>query len=72
MEMCIRDRLGSVWIGVYPVGLMVKAVSAVLGLPKRVVPLGVVYVGYPAEQKPPRTQYDAGRVHWQRFGEPGD
>jgi len=60
--------LGSVWIGVYPIGVLVKAVSSVLGLPRHVVPLGVIYVGHPAEVKAPRTQYDARRVHWQQYG----
>jgi hypothetical protein len=29
--------------------------------------LGVAYVGHPAEIKPPRTNYDARRVHWQSY-----
>jgi hypothetical protein len=26
-----------------------------------------VYVGYPAEEPQPRTQYDAQRVHWDKY-----
>jgi len=59
--------LGSVWIGVYPIGLFVKAVSRALSLPKSIIPLGAVYVGHPAETKAPRTQYDERRVHWQEY-----
>jgi nitroreductase len=59
--------LGTVWIGVYPLPSVVKPVSEVLNLPDYVIPLGVVYVGYPAEEKPPRTQYNEHRVYWQQY-----
>ncbi|MEN6572643.1 MAG: nitroreductase family protein [Anaerolineaceae bacterium] len=59
---------GSVWVGVHPVTLFVKRVSEVLNLPASITPLGLIYLGYPAEQKEPRTQYDARKVHWQQYG----
>jgi nitroreductase len=59
--------LGSVWVGVYPIKPFIKAVSRALALPDHIVPLGVVYVGHPAEHKEPRTQYDEARVHSQAF-----
>jgi nitroreductase len=59
--------LGAVWIGVHPVPPFVKGVTKELGLPRHVRPVGLVYVGYPAETKPPRTQYDEARVHWERW-----
>ncbi len=55
--------LGSVWIGIHPVGMFVRAVSQLLRLPKGIVPLGALYIGHPAEARPPRTQYDPSRVH---------
>mgnify|MGYP005842771013 FL=1 len=39
----------------------------VLGLPQEDTPLCVIYVGYPAEAKPPRTQYDEHRVYWEQY-----
>lgn len=62
--------LGSVWVGVHPIWPNVAAVRQVLRIPRTVTPLCVIFVGYPAEEKPPRTQYDAQRVHWQRYTEP--
>jgi nitroreductase len=59
--------LGSVWVGVYPIKPFMGAVARILGLPNHVTPLGLAYIGYPAETKPPRTQYDPKRVHWQRY-----
>ncbi|MCZ7664793.1 MAG: nitroreductase family protein [Thermoleophilia bacterium] len=55
--------LGTVWCGVHPRPERVDMVREVLGIPSRIVPLCLVPVGYPAEQKPPRTQFDPARVH---------
>lgn len=60
--------LGAVWVGVYPIKPLMKWVADLTALPASVTPLAVVYVGHPAEHKPPRTRYDARRVHWQRYG----
>jgi len=59
--------LGTVWIGIYPLESRITAMRKVLNLPEAVTPLGAVYVGYPAEQKEARTQYDEHRVHWQIY-----
>ena len=59
--------LGAVWIGVYPYPSKIKPLSQVLGIPENVIPLSMVYVGYPAETKEPRTQYDEHRVYWQYY-----
>jgi nitroreductase len=59
--------LGAVWIGVYPLPSVIRVVSEALNLPEHVVPLGLMYVGYPNESKPPRTQYEERRVHWQQY-----
>ncbi|MBN2388845.1 MAG: nitroreductase family protein [Anaerolineales bacterium] len=60
--------LGTVWVGVHPVGEFVRIVRQVTGLPRHVTPLGLIYVGYPDEEKPARTQYDAKRVHRDTYG----
>lgn len=57
--------LGAVWIGVQPVAPFVRGVSRALRLPRHVRPVGLVYLGHPAEAKSPRTQYDPARIHWQ-------
>ena len=59
--------LGTVWIAAYPKPEVIELVSRVAALPENVTPLNVIYVGYPAEQKDPRTQYEAGRVHWETY-----
>ncbi len=56
--------LGTVWLGVYPIEERVKGVSEYLGLPKNIVPLAVLILGYPDEEKEPRTQYDERKVQY--------
>jgi nitroreductase len=60
--------LGTVWVGLYPVTEFVRVVREVIGLPRRVTPLALIYVGYPAEEKPARTQYDPARVYHETYG----
>jgi nitroreductase len=60
--------LGAVWIGVAPVKPAMWALARVLKLPRRVRPLGIAYIGYPAEEREPRTQFEEGMVKWNRWG----
>ena len=55
--------LGSVWCGVYPSEERVREISEILDIKAPVKPLNLIAVGYPAEKKEPRTQYDGSRVH---------
>jgi nitroreductase len=59
--------LGAVWLGVYPREERVAAVRQVLDIPEAIVPLNLISIGHPAEEKEPRTQYDEVRVHRERW-----
>ena len=59
--------LGAVWIGIHPVVPFVRAVREALDIPEDVTPLGMMHVGYAAEEKPARTQYDKHKVYWQKY-----
>jgi len=59
--------LGSVWLGVHPRADRERAVREVLGIPPHYSPLCLISLGHPAEQKEPRTQYEAEKVHWERW-----
>ncbi len=54
--------LGTVWLGVYPNEDRVKPTINYLDLPETRIPLAVIYVGYPAETKEERTQYNQNKV----------
>ena len=60
--------LGAVWCGVHPIQRHIKLVSQAVELTPAVLPLAVVFVGYPDEDKPARTQYDAAKVHREILG----
>jgi nitroreductase len=55
--------LGSVWCGVAPSSQREHDVRDILGIPAHMTPLNLVPIGHPAEQKEPRTQFKAERVH---------
>ncbi len=59
--------LGAVWLGVHPRDERVNPVRELLGIPAPVTPLNLVAIGHPAENKAARTQYDAARVHHDRW-----
>jgi nitroreductase len=61
--------LGAVWIGIHPYASRIKLLRETLGIPEHVIPLCMVFVGHPAEEKEPRTQYDEYRVYWQHYEE---
>lgn len=61
------EGLGSVWLGCHPDADRQEALRKTFGIPGHVIPMGVAYIGWPAETPEPRTQYEPGRVHWGRW-----
>ncbi|MBP7402948.1 MAG: nitroreductase family protein [Clostridia bacterium] len=55
--------LGAVWIGDYDE----DAVRGLLDIPGHVRVNSLVLLGYPAESKEPRTQYNEEAVYWQKY-----
>lgn len=55
--------LGAVWVAVYPRAEREAHVRQALNIPDRLRVLCLLPVGHPAEQKPPRTRYEASKVH---------
>jgi nitroreductase len=59
--------LGAVWLGITPRADRVAETKALFGLPDNVIPLGMISVGHPAEEKGPGERYQAERVHQDRW-----
>lgn len=59
--------LGACWLGVHPREERVRHLRATLGIPDGIVPVSVIALGWPAENKPPRTRYSPARVHSERW-----
>ena len=55
--------LGTVWCGVHPPEARVKAISALFDLPETIVPLNVIALGHPAEDKGRVDRYQESRIH---------
>jgi nitroreductase len=59
--------LGAVWLGCHGSPERERAVRGVLGIPGSIGVLSLISIGHPAERREPRTQYDANRVHHDRW-----
>jgi len=59
--------LGAVWLGVYPMEQRIKPMADLLSLPDGIVPIALIPVGHPAEQKPPAERYKPERIRWNRW-----
>jgi len=59
--------LGTLWCGVHPINRLESSIKAILNLPESVIPLNVIYIGHPAEEKPARTKYDQTKISHNLF-----
>ena len=59
--------LGAVWLGLYPRAERVAGIRALLGIPDHVIPLAIIPLGYPAEDKPPALRFNASSIHNNRW-----
>ena len=55
--------LGAVFLGCHGKAEREQPIRQVLGIPEEIGLASVLSIGYPAEEKEPRTQYDLARVH---------
>jgi nitroreductase len=55
--------LGTVWLGIYPNPMRVKQTQTLLNLPEGVMPMAIIAVGYPAEEKKPSQRYNLSKIH---------
>ncbi len=59
--------LGSVWIGVHPDQDRVKPLHALLGLPQTVIPLSIIALGYPTDNKAATDRFNPKRIHQNKW-----
>ena len=55
--------LGAVWLGLYPRTDRMAGLSKILKLPENIIPVSLVSVGYPAEDKPEENRFQESRIH---------
>ena len=59
--------LGAVWTGVYPREERVEGFRTLLRLPKGVIPLAFIVIGYPAQIPAPQDRFQEDRIHHNRW-----
>lgn len=62
-------NLGSVWVAIYPRQEREAHVRSLLDIPDNLRVLCLLPIGHPAEEKPPRTRYEASKVYDEKFGQ---
>ncbi len=60
-------NLGAVWCGIYPVPDLLDMTKKLLGLPETIIPIGLVAIGYKAEEKEPRNNFDPKKIHYNKW-----
>ncbi len=55
--------LGAVWIGIHPIEGFERIINEVVQLPENILPVGMIAIGYPSEEKEMIDRFDESRVH---------
>ncbi len=59
--------LGSVWMGIYPREDRMKQMSGYFEMPPHIMPVGLVAIGWAAEEKPVPERYEPEKVHHEKW-----
>jgi len=59
--------LGAVWLAVHPRQERLRGIIDLLQLPDSIVPVSMIALGYPAEQKDPAVRFDPARIHYDQW-----
>jgi nitroreductase len=63
--------LGSVWLGLYPRDARMKDIQKYFDLPEHVVPISLIAIGWPAEEKPLPERFEKEKAHYNGWEERG-
>jgi nitroreductase len=55
--------LGACWLGVHPRPPRIEALTRILRLPEKIIPVSCIAVGWPDETQPARTRFKRAYVH---------
>ncbi len=59
--------MGAVWLGVYPREERIKMCREVFDLPQHIIPVALISIGYPDEDKPVNDNFNQEKVHWEKW-----
>ena len=56
--------LGAVWCGAHPQKNVEKKIKEILDFSDKLVPLNIIFIGYPNQDAEPRTQLEEKKIHY--------
>lgn len=59
--------IGSVWLGVYPRQERIQGIIKVIKLPEYILPISLIALGYPAENKPIPERFSVEKIHYDKW-----
>jgi nitroreductase len=59
--------LGAVWLGIYPREERVNGLKKLLYIPDNIIPISLISLGYPSEEKTKNNRYNASRIHYNKW-----
>ena len=59
--------IGAVWLAIYPREPRILGLQNMLNLPKNILPLSLVALGYPDEKKSPVDRFNQSRIHFNHW-----
>lgn len=59
--------LGAVWLGTFPFMDRIEGLRKILGIPPEIIPVSMISIGYPAEERPPKEGCNEDIVHWNKY-----
>lgn len=60
-------NIGSCWVGIYPRPERVAGVTNLLGLPEHIVPITVIALGYPNDEKPENNNFFEEKIRYNKW-----
>jgi nitroreductase len=59
--------LGACWLGVHPREDRIENIKKYFNLPEEIIPVSVISIGYPAEEKEYRKRFFSENVHFNGY-----
>jgi len=59
--------VGACWLGIYPKEDRIIKTKKLLNLPENIIPLSLIALGYPGENKSPSDRFDDNRIHHNKW-----
>jgi len=56
--------IGACWLGIYPRNERISKMKAFIGIPKNIVPMSLISLGYPGEHKLKENRFNKSRIHY--------